>query len=84
MTDDKTYDPRVTLHNIETGEATPVEADLVQGLDEFSNAWEPQVETPSPLMFEAWQMSDDRHPPGAVVLRIASFTRRCGQSSYLR
>jgi hypothetical protein len=51
MTDDKTdkmYDPRVTLHNIETGEATPVEANLVQGLDEFSEAWESQVETPSP------------------------------------
>jgi hypothetical protein len=66
MTDgnsDKTYDPRVTLHNVETGEATPVEADLVQGLDEFSKAWEPQVEAPSSLMFEAWQMSDDQHPP---------------------
>lgn len=62
---DKRYDPRVTLHNVDTGEATPVEADLVQGLDEFSKAWEPQVETPSSLMFEAWQMSDDQHPPGA-------------------
>jgi hypothetical protein len=68
MTDDKTdkmYDPRVTLHNIETGEATPVEANLVQGLDEFSEAWESQVETPSPLTFEGWQMSDDEHPPGS-------------------
>lgn len=63
-TKDKTYDPRVTLHNVETGEATPVEADLVHGLDAFSEAWEPQVETPSPLIFEGWQMSDDEHPPG--------------------
>ena len=67
MTDDKTnktYDPRVTLHNVETGETTPVEADLVHGLDEFREAWEPQVETPSPMTFEGWQMSDDEHPAG--------------------
>jgi len=67
MTDDKTdktYDPRVTLRNDETGEITPVVADLVHGLDEFREAWEPQVETPSPMMFEGWQMSDDEHPAG--------------------
>lgn len=37
---------------------------MVRGLDEFSEAWEPQLETPSPMLFEGWQMSDDEHPPG--------------------
>lgn len=64
MSNDKKYDPRVTLHDVETGEVTPVEASLVHGLDEFADAWEHQVETPSPMTFEGWQMADDEHPPG--------------------
>lgn len=64
MNGDREYDPRLTLHDMETGEVTPVEAGLVHGLDEFAEAWEHQVETPSAMTFEGWQMADDEHPPG--------------------
>lgn len=64
MSDDKKYDPRVTLHDTQTGVVTPVEAGLVHGLDEFAEAWEHEVETPVPMTFEGWQMADDQHPPG--------------------
>jgi hypothetical protein len=57
-------DPRVQIVDAATGNTRPVEANKVKGLDEFIQAWEPQVEKPSPLSFEGWQMADDDHPQG--------------------
>ncbi|WP_153001408.1 HEPN domain-containing protein [Microbacterium testaceum] len=59
------FDPRVTVHNLESGEDTRIPRGAVSGLDDWIAAWEPNSELPSHVTFNAWQEVDDDHPAGA-------------------
>ena len=62
------------VHDAATGETRGV----VVGLEEFSSAWERDVELPHQLSFNGWQMSDDDHPAdgGEPAYRLVHKTIR--------
>jgi hypothetical protein len=53
----------VKLYNKLTNETTYLSEDVVHGLDQFAAGWGP-AEHPHVMTFEAWQQSDEDHPPG--------------------
>jgi hypothetical protein len=58
------YDPRVRIHDSNTGETRFAPKDSVIGLDDFIRNWQSNTDLPHEMDFQAWQMVDEAHPAG--------------------
>jgi hypothetical protein len=65
--DEDLYDPRAKIVDSTTGEVKPVLRDELQGLDEFIQQWQHNVEIPHEMKFSGWQMADDEHIAGTGI-----------------